>query len=177
MSIGSEMFTEYLKAHEDVVLEIEKTTGSKPEPYKSLEENVLLAYFDGIESKINMNGFDFIAEMLSTLVVGQALPNANHRTALFFIGALLTQNDFEIDTTLLSQSIREYFLDSKHILKKARKNYKEHHLDRTKIFLAEILGSAQSGRLGRILAYSVMNSFAASSKDIGFLTGSAMDED
>ena len=124
-----------------------------------------------------MNGFDFIAEMLSTLVVGQALPNAPPRTALYFIGALLTQNDFEIDTMLHSQSIREYFWDSKHILKKARKNYKEHHLDRTKTFLAEILGNAQSGRLGRIFAYSLMNSFAASSKDFGFSTSSAMDED
>ena len=175
--IGREMLARYMKAHEDVVREIQKTTGAKPEPYKNLEENLILAYFNTFESKKEMNGLDFTADILSSLVVDQALPNANHRTALFFIGAMLKLNGIEIDTAVHSKVIQEYFLDSKHILKKARKNYKEQHIALTKTFLKEILGSAQSGRLGRIFAYSLMNSFAASSKDIGFLGGSAMDKE
>ncbi len=158
----------YLKVHGDVVQEIERSTGSRPEPYKDLEENVLSAYFDTLQSKKDMNGLDFITDILSSLVLDQALPNANHRTALFLIGTILTQNGFEIDTVQHSKTIQEYFLDSKHILKKARKNYKEQHFTLTKTFLEKILGSAQSGRLGSIFAYSLMNSLAASSKDLGF---------
>ena len=175
-TIGREMFTRYMDAYRNVLYEIEKTTGSKPEPYKDLEENLLIVYFENIESKKDMNGLDFMADILSTLVVGQALPNANHRTTMYFIGALLTQNDLKIDTTLHANTIQEYFWDSKHILKKAKKDYIEKHLEQTKIFLAKILGSDQSGRLGSIFAYSIMNSFAASSKDITFLTGSTMNK-
>jgi prophage maintenance system killer protein len=142
-----------------------------------LEENLLHSFFEKIETKKNMNGFDFIADMLSTLIVNQALPNANHRTTLYFVGALLTHNSFVIDTELHADVIRDYFWDSKHLLKKAPKNYIEKHLDLTKIFLAKILGSAQSGRLGSILAYSLMNSFIDSSKDLGFLSDSAMNDE
>ncbi|MBI5001478.1 MAG: hypothetical protein HZB92_08165 [Euryarchaeota archaeon] len=124
-----------------------------------------------------MNGFDFIAEMLSSLIVDQALPNANHRTALYFIGTMLKQRGLDIDAVRHAHAIREYFRDSKHTLEKARKDYKSQHLELTRRFLAEVLGSAQSGRLGRILAYSLMNSFAASSKDISFLTGPAMEDE
>jgi prophage maintenance system killer protein len=175
--IGRVMFAQYIKSHEAVMLEIKNSTGIRPEPYKNLEEKLLLAFFDNLETKKNMNGLDFIADMLSTLVVDQALPNANHRTALYFIGSLLKQNNIEIDTMLHAETIREYFLDSKQLLKKAPKDYKKRHLNLTKSFIVKILGSAQSGRLGSIFAYSLMNSFAASSKDIGFLTGSAMDEE
>jgi prophage maintenance system killer protein len=166
------MLRQYLSAHEEVLAEIERSTGKRPAPYKDLEEKVLVALFEALEKEADQNGLDFMAGLLSSLIVDQALPNANHRTALYFVGAMLKQHGLEIDTVLHAHTLREYFRDSKYILERAKKNCKEQHLDLTRKVLVKILGSAQSGKLGNILAYSFMNSFAASSKD---LTGSAMD--
>jgi prophage maintenance system killer protein len=164
--ISKSMFDIYIKSYEYVIKEITDSTGKIPEPYKTLEENLLHSFFDGLEKSKNMNGFDFISEMLSTLILNQALPNANHRTSMYFVGTLLTHNGYAIDTETHANTVREYFLDSKHIMKKAPKNYREKHLALSKTFLENILGSAQSGRLGSILAYSLMNSFIDSSKDL-----------
>jgi prophage maintenance system killer protein len=175
-NIGRTMLKQYLAAHEDVMTEIERSTGKRPAPYKDLEEKVLLELFERMEKAPNLSGLDFMVDLLSGLITGQGLPNANHRTAMYFAGVLLKQHGLEIDTVRHAHAISEYMRDSKHMLEKAKKGYEEQHLELTKRILEEMLGSVQSGRLGSILAYSIMNSFAASSKDRTF-SGSAMNEE
>jgi hypothetical protein len=45
-NIGRTMLKLYLSAHEDVMAEIERSTGKKPAPYKDVEEKVLLELFE-----------------------------------------------------------------------------------------------------------------------------------
>jgi len=163
-----EMVQQFLNAHELVMKEIRRSTGETPEPYKDLEINVLEQLFGEIFHETE-NGLDYIAKMLSGLIIKQALSNTNHRTSIYFIASLLKQHGLHIDMIGNEIIIREYFHDSKHILRKARSNYQEKHLQTSRQFLIDVLGADQSGKLGNMEAKSFIVSFNASSKDnIGF---------
>ncbi|MBI5001477.1 MAG: hypothetical protein HZB92_08160 [Euryarchaeota archaeon] len=48
---GKTVTKRYLSAYEDVVREIERSTGKRPEPCKDLEESVLVSLFRGLRAK------------------------------------------------------------------------------------------------------------------------------
>ena len=154
------MLAQYLSAYSDVVAEIEKSTGKKPDPSKELETQVLLSLFEKVVGCPDENGLDFIAELMSGLIIGQALPNANHRTAIYWVSGILDNVGFKVNLIENAGLIREYFLDSKHLLKKARKGYESQHLMLTKRTVIALLGKDQSGKLGRMVAYSFITALS-----------------
>lgn len=158
------MVRQYLKAYKLVQDEILQTMGTLPEPYKELEKNVLQRFFEEIILETG-DGLEFIAKLLSGLIINQALPNTNHRTSTYFIVSLLKQHGINIDLVHNAVNIREYFLDSKHIMKKGKRDFQRIHYENTRQFLVKVLGPDQSGKLGSIRANSFIVSFSASSND------------
>lgn len=146
-NIGRIMLKQYLRMHEDVMSQVEKATGKRPAPYKDLEEKVLLELFGRLEEAPDLNGLDFIAGLLSNLITCQGLTNANHRTALYFVAEILDNVGLDVDLTGNSRIIKEFFLDSKHILRKGRKDFERQHVALTKKTLEATLGKDQSGKL------------------------------
>ena len=162
--LAKEMVQQFLNTYELVMNEIRQVAGKTPEPYKDLEINVLELFFSEMVHE-TANGLDFISKMLSGLIVNQALPNTNHRTSTYYITSILKQHGLNIDSTKNVNIIREYYFDSKHILHKGRHDYKEKHLEASRQFIINILGTDQSGKLGNMGANSFIISFNASSKD------------
>jgi hypothetical protein len=105
-----------------------------------------------------------MAELLSGLIVGQ-VPNANHRTAMYFAVGVLDNMGLKLDLRGNTAIIREYFLDSKHILAEGKKDCERQHLELTKKTLESLLGKDQSGKLGSMTAYSFITSLSDSAKD------------
>ncbi len=164
-AVAKEMARQYMNAYRLMQGEILQTTGKLPEPYKEMERKVLERFF-GEMVRETCNGLDFCAKLLSGLIINQALPNTNHRTSAYFLVSLLRQHGFSVDLVQNAKEIREYFLDSKHILKKGRRDFQEAHFESTRQFLVNILEPTQSGKLGNMRAKSFIDSFRASSNDM-----------
>jgi prophage maintenance system killer protein len=159
-----EMVRQYLNAYRLMQDQILQATGTLPEPYKELEKDVLQKFFEEMATE-TCDGLEFNAKLLSGLIVNQALPNTNHRTSIYFSASLLRKHGFVINLLGSANDIREYFLDSKHILKKGKKEYRKLHYEDTRQILMKMLGPDQSGKLGNMRARSFIVSFSASSKD------------
>jgi prophage maintenance system killer protein len=163
--VAEEMVRQYLNAYRLVQDEILLTMGALPEPYKELEKDILQRFFFEDVLVETCDGLEFCTKLLSGLIVNQALPNTNHRTSTYFLVSLLRQHGINVDLLHNANEIREYFLDSKHILKKGKRDFKKIHYENTRQFLVRIMGPDQSGKLGNMSAKSFIVSFSASSND------------
>ena len=177
---GKALLSQYMAVYRAVCEQLERSTGKKPVGYKPMETGRLVKFFNALERK-ETDAFSLVVHIASALIADQALPNANHRTTLMYVGIVLNRLDIGLgfDLERHDKRISRYISDSKAILavRATNKRYKADHLAMTKEFLLEMLGPSQSGRLGKMSSTSFMTSLSDSSKDLTGLSGSAMDEE
>ena len=120
----------YLTYHKEVLLSVKKMRGSEPKPYKDLEIRKLYRILKHPPSE-KLCMIDFSANLMSNLLRTHSLPNANHRTTIFFIQAFLKINEIKLPGyDYISNKNRwwdecdEYIYNSKYWLKIAH-NRKE----------------------------------------------------
>jgi prophage maintenance system killer protein len=149
----------YLKCHETVREIIKSHTGRHPKRYKRLEMRKLDKYFHNIQYK-SQNILAFGAQTMSDLIVGHALPNANHRTTILFMALFFESIDIRFpgyDTRANRErwirECNEYIAKSKRILHSRRhdQRYGKKHMEMTKSWLSEVVGdqSNSSGMMSR----------------------------
>ncbi|UCE39309.1 MAG: hypothetical protein JSW00_08850 [Thermoplasmata archaeon] len=73
----------YYHLFERINFEFTEETGEKIKPYKDYEPNLLLIFCDQYQDEEVI--LDQLTKLLSGLIILQALPNANHRTAFRFV--------------------------------------------------------------------------------------------
>ncbi|MBA3045640.1 MAG: hypothetical protein KKH41_05135 [Candidatus Thermoplasmatota archaeon] len=122
----------YLKIHNIICDRMEQITGQRPKDYKKMDTRVLIRFFNSLERK-QMDGFEFMTYVLSTLIVEQALPNTNHRTTLSFVAVWLDTAGFGFKFELETHDRRmtQYILDSKVIIENrgTDKRYRANHVN------------------------------------------------
>jgi len=155
---------QYMAVHYAVMDQVERKTGKRPDYYKRLEMNLLEDVFGSVD-EMHYNGIDFMARLISLLIVNQALPNTNHRTTLEFANGILIRLGYKMDTS----GLVDYINDSKHILEKGYKDYRVNHYKLTEKMLTDALG-AQSGRLAMMDSKSIIDSL----KQLANSTGTSM---
>lgn len=85
---GCEIFRDfYYHLYERINFEFTEETGEKLKEYKDYEPDLLITFCE--KSSDEKDVLNQMAKMLSGLIILQALPNANHRTAFRFIDLYL----------------------------------------------------------------------------------------
>ena len=78
---------DYQSLYQIILKEYEEETGEKIKPYKDYEPDLLVTFCEKyLDDKDILNQ---AAKLLSGLIILQALPNANHRTAFRFVSIYL----------------------------------------------------------------------------------------
>ncbi|UCG70487.1 MAG: hypothetical protein JSV09_05585 [Thermoplasmata archaeon] len=77
----------YYHLFERINFEYTEETGGKIKPYKDYEPNLLIIFCGQYQDEEDI--FDQLTKLLSSLIILQALPNANHRTAFRFVDLYL----------------------------------------------------------------------------------------
>lgn len=149
----------YLQCNHTVNEIIKSETGRYPGDYKRMELAKLNKYFVTISYKATTN-FDFAAEVMSGLIVLHSLPNTNHRSTILFTAIIFEVQEIKFPQ-YGSKSNKKRWIDdcnryiskSKRILYTRKKDagYKEKHLEWTKEWLAQAIGtqSMSSGMMSR----------------------------
>ncbi len=77
----------YYHLYERINFEYTEETGDKIKPYKDYEPDLLLTFCENYKDEADL--INQLAKLLSSLIILQALPNANHRTAFRFVDLYL----------------------------------------------------------------------------------------
>ena len=102
--------------------------------YNPLDREKLDRYFSAI-ADVEMQMFDLVVRLLDTLVRLQALPNANHRTAMYFTYFLLKFNNIDlvgypIDTSQWWKVFNEFVRRSRLCLHESEEQYGQSWFDK-----------------------------------------------
>jgi prophage maintenance system killer protein len=149
----------YLNCYEIVRETIKASRGRYPSNYKRFEKTKIDKYFKNVPYKCK-NIITFGSDMMSTLIVNHALPNANHRTTILFMALYFESYGIHFPCYDKIQKrdawikdCNRYIAASKRILYSRKKDghYREKHLKMTLEWLQEIVGdqSNSSGMMSR----------------------------
>jgi prophage maintenance system killer protein len=171
--------TLYYQLYLFIVNDYKNRTGKALKPYKEYEPNYLKQLYVTHEDKEEM--IDQVSELTSKLIIIQALPNANHRTAFLFIKYYLKKQG--IDMKIYKEAKIEYdafYQISKEVIDKDINHERifsssyfdiyhtsgiEKHKKNVRILMENILNIPQSG----MRTVESFHSFVASMNQAGSL--------
>ncbi|MFQ5910952.1 MAG: hypothetical protein ACE5IJ_09580 [Thermoplasmata archaeon] len=122
--VAEELTRLFLEEHKAIVKKVAEERGHPPRKYKKLEPRKIERLFSTMRLD-GLNLLDQAMKLLSGLIVSHALPNANHRTSIFFVQFFLEENGLRFPfyrgrrawQRQWRLNINSYIRDSKYLLR------------------------------------------------------------